>query len=274
LDTWRAALNGAEAVYATTVSRFAAHYENKGFNPAVMMPVYGMAESTLALTFPTVDRKYETLSVDRTKLDHEGRAVASSSPDAYVAVSVGYPVAGTTVRIGSASTEVLPERVVGDILVKTPSLMDGYFRNEKATSETIVDGWLRTGDLGFMDNGRLFIVGRAKEIIIKGGRNIYPYDVEQIAGEITGVNHGGVAAFARPNAEMGTDDLVVMAETREKEPAERERIIKEIRGELLAALSVKVDDVQLAAVGSLPRTTSGKIRRRDCANLSEKKEIS
>jgi acyl-CoA synthetase (AMP-forming)/AMP-acid ligase II len=274
LSSWRAALNGAEAVYSTTVSRFAEHYANKGFKQEVMMPVYGMAESTLAITFPKLDNKYQTLSVDRSQLDHQGKAVPSSSPDAYVAVSVGYPVAGTSVRISAPESPVVPERIVGEITVKTPSLMDGYFHNQQATDETISDGWLRTGDLGFIDSGRLFVVGRAKEVIIKGGRNIYPYDVEQIACEVAGVHPGGVAAFARPNQSSGTDDLVVMAETREKDPDARERIVKEIRGELLAALSVKVDDVQLGAVGSLPRTTSGKIRRRQCAFQSTQKQPS
>jgi fatty-acyl-CoA synthase len=274
LSSWRAALNGAEAVYPTTVSRFIEHYADKGFKPEAMMPVYGMAESTLAITFPKLDNKYQTLSVDRALLDHQGEAVPSFSPDTYVAVSVGYPVAGTSVRITAPDSQVAPERIVGEIMAKTPSLMDGYFHNPEATDETITDGWLRTGDLGFMDSGRLFIVGRAKEVIIKGGRNIYPYDVEQIAGEVAGVHHGGVAAFARPNQTSGTDDLVVMAETREKDPEARERIIKEIRGELLAALSVKVDDVQLGAVGSLPRTTSGKIRRRECALQSTQKQPS
>ncbi|MBN1652951.1 MAG: fatty acyl-AMP ligase [Deltaproteobacteria bacterium] len=274
LDSWRAALNGAEAVYPTTVSRFIEHYADKGISPEVMMPVYGMAESTLAITFPKLDNKYQTLSVDRALLDQRGKAAASTSADAYIAVSVGYPVAATSVRVTGSNSQAVDERIVGEIMVKSPSLMDGYFHNEKATSETISDGWLHTGDLGFMDNGRLFVVGRAKEVIIKGGRNIYPYDVEQIASEVSGVHHGGVAAFARPNPTTGTDDLVVMAETREKDPELRERIVKEIRGELLAALSVKVDDVQLGAVGSLPRTTSGKIRRRECALQSAQKQNS
>lgn len=272
LKSWRAALNGAEAVHSTSVKRFSEYFSVFGFDPQAMMPVYGMAESTLAIAFPKLSSKFETLNVDRITLEQQGKAVPSSSSDAYVAVSVGYPVAGTSIRISDPSSQSAPERVVGEILVKTASIMDGYFHNERATSEALSDGWLQTGDLGFMDKGRLFIVGRAKEVIIKGGRNIYPYDVEQIVGEIPGVHYGGVAAFARSNPDTGTDDLVVIAETREKDPEVRNRMTKEIRGELLAALSIKVDEVHLGAVGSLPRTTSGKIRRKECAKRSTSPE--
>lgn len=151
--------------------------------------------------------------------------------------------------------------------------MDGYFRNPEASQEAFQDGWLRTGDLGFIQDGRLFIVGRAKEVIIKAGRNFYPNDIEQVASEVEGVNRGGVAAFARPNRETGTDDLVVVAETREKDPATRENIVKEIRGELLAAIGVKADDIRVVGIGALPRTTSGKIRRKECARKISEGEL-
>jgi fatty-acyl-CoA synthase len=272
LDSWRAALNGAEPVHPATVQRFCNRYAGAGFDPGSVMPVYGMAEATLAITFPRLDRKYETLSVDREVLERDGEAVPGTAHDAYQAVSVGYPLAGTSVRIASSSGGTAVERTVGEVLVNSPCLMDGYYRNQEATAGALVDGWLHTGDLGFMDAGRLFIVGRAKEMIIKGGRNIYPYDVEQIAGEIKGVNPGGVAAFARPNPQTGTDDLVVYAETREKQEQARAGIAKEITGELLAALSIKADEVRMVAAGSLPRTTSGKIRRGECARRAARGE--
>lgn len=145
--------------------------------------------------------------------------------------------------------------------------MDGYFRNDDASAEAISGGWLRTGDLGFVDAGRLFVTGRAKDLIIKGGRNYYPYDVERVASEVAGVRAGGVAAFGRPNAETGTDDLVVVAESVHSDGERRAAIAKEVRAELLSVLGVKADDVIVCATGAVPRTTSGKIRRRDCAQL-------
>jgi fatty-acyl-CoA synthase len=265
LENWRAALNGSEAVHPATVKRFSDHYLAHRFDPQAMMPVYGMAETTLAVTFPHLDDKYQLLPVDRTALEERGQAINSSSADVYQAVSVGYPVAGMSVRVTSTAGQTVSERTVGEIRVAGPSLMDGYYRNEEASTATLDQGWLRTGDLGFIERGRLFIVGRAKEVIIKAGRNFYPYDIEQVAADVTGVSRGGVAAFARPNSETGTDDLVVVAESREKDPTERERIVKEIRGELLAAIGVKADEIRVVGIGALPRTTSGKIRRKECA---------
>lgn len=265
LGSWRSAMNGSEAVHPSTVKRFCERFAKDGFRPQSVMPVYGMAETTLAITFPGMDNTYETLCVDRAALEQRGQAVNSTAADAYEAVSVGRPVAGMSVRVTSPSGQVVTERTVGEVRVAGPSLMDGYFRNPEASNEAIQDGWLRTGDLGFMEAGRLFIVGRAKEVIIKGGRNFYPNDIEEVASDVNGVSRGGVAAFARPNADTGTDDLVVVAETREKDPASRERMVKEIRGELLAAIGVKADDIRVVPIGALPRTTSGKIRRKECA---------
>jgi acyl-CoA synthetase (AMP-forming)/AMP-acid ligase II len=183
------------------------------------------------------------------------------------AVCVGAPVAGTTVAIADEAGRLVGERAVGEVLVKGPSLMDGYFRDERASAEALRGGWLHTGDLGFLDAGRLYVVGRAKDLVIKAGRNLHPSDIERIVGELDGLRAGGVAAFGRMNEVTGTDDLVVVAETAASEPAERERIVKAIRGEVLAVLGVGVDEVRLKALGSIPRTTSGKVRRRECARL-------
>jgi len=267
LDSWRVALNGAEPVHARTVARFCDQFASRGFRQDVMMPVYGMAENTLAVAFPPLDRKFETVLIDRDALERDGLVRQSDQLHAYPAVSVGYPVAGTTVEIVDDEGRVVAEQTVGNIHISGPSLMNGYFRNEQASSEAIVGGALRTGDLGFVHEGRLFITGRAKEIIIKGGRNLHPYDIERVASDVDGVRAGGVAAFGRENAEIGTEDLVVVAETQFGEPERREKIASDVRAELLSILGIKPDDVRVCAVGSLPRTTSGKIRRRECARV-------
>jgi acyl-CoA synthetase (AMP-forming)/AMP-acid ligase II len=145
--------------------------------------------------------------------------------------------------------------------------MDGYFRNEAASAGAIVDGRLRSGDLGFVHGGRLFVTGRAKELIIKAGRNLHPADIERVASEVDGVRTGCVAAFGRPNTRTGTDDLVVVAETPHGDGPRRDRIASDIRAELLSVLGVKADDVRVCAMGSVPRTTSGKIRRGECARI-------
>lgn len=230
-----------------------------------------MAEATLAVTFPSLDRKMLTLEVDREDLEKAGRVTAKDG--GHPAVSVGSPVAGMQIEIVREDGAVVSERTVGEVRVAGPSLMDGYFANEEASAEVLSGGWLRTGDLGFMDGGRLFITGRAKELIIKGGKNLYPYDVERVAGDVEGVRQGGVAAFGRANPETGTEDLVVVAETAHGDDARREAIAKAVRAELLEVLGVKADAIRLCGVGKVPRTTSGKIQRRECARLFEAGEL-
>jgi acyl-CoA synthetase (AMP-forming)/AMP-acid ligase II len=265
LDTWRCALNGAEPVQTTSVSRFLARFAAQGFRADAPMPVYGMAEATLAVTFPSLATKMETLEVDRDAL--EARKIAQPAVGGHTAVSVGRPVAGMRIEVVGEDGRVLLERTIGDIRVAGPSLMDGYFGKDEASADAIAGGWLRTGDLGFVDGGRLFVTGREKELIIKGGRNVYPYDVERVAGDVEGVRQGGVAAFGRTNTDTGTEDLVVIAETSHRDREQREVIAKAMRGELLAVLGIKADEIRFCGVGKVPRTTSGKIRRRECARM-------
>jgi acyl-CoA synthetase (AMP-forming)/AMP-acid ligase II len=177
------------------------------------------------------------------------------------------------VEVTDDDGRIVPEGTVGEIRIAGPSLMDGYYRDEAKSAEAIAGGWLRTGDLGFMDDGRLFVTGRAKDLIIKGGRNIYPHDVERVAGDVAGVRQGGAAAFGRANAETGTEDLVVVVETTHADAERRDAIAKGVRAELLSVLGIKADDVRVCAVGQVPRTTSGKIRRRECARRVESGEL-
>jgi acyl-CoA synthetase (AMP-forming)/AMP-acid ligase II len=267
LSRWRRALNGSEPVLATTVRRFTGRFQGCGFDPAAMMPVYGMAECTLAVTFPRGDAGLEALALDRRALEDHGAVVPSQGGPAYDAVSVGVPVAGASVGVFDGAGQGLFEGAVGEVRVAGPSLMDGYYRNEEASAEALSGPWLRTGDLGFMHRGALYLVGRAREVIIKGGRNVYPYDLERVASEVRGVRAGAVAAFGRRNEAAGTDDVVLVLETSASDPAERERIAREVRGECLAALGIKADAVHLWPVGAIPRTTSGKIQRGACARV-------
>jgi len=267
LDRWRVALNGSEPVHEPTLQRFYEKFDSAGFNRQSMMPVYGMAEATLAVTFSPVGRGSKTVGVDRRSLEEGGRAVHSQATEARKAVSVGEPLAGMSVSVTDEAGRPIESGVVGEVRVRGPSLMDGYFRNDEASAAALKDGWLATGDLGFVADGNLYIVGRAKEMVIKAGRNLYPYDVERVVGELSGVRLGGVAAFGRENEQTGTDDLVVVAETNETDPSSREALMRSIRGEVLSVLGVGIDDVRLWPVGAVPRTSSGKIRRKECARL-------
>ena len=246
LDRVRVLLNGAEPVRPATVARFVDRFAPRGLRRDVVLPVYGMAESTLAVAFPSLA---------------DGCAIEDD------AVSVGSPVAGASIAVTDEAGRPLPESVVGEIRVSGPSLMDGYFRNERASAEALHDGWLRTGDLGRMDRGRLFVTGRAKDVIIQAGRNVFATDVERVAVEACGPRASMIAAFARKNDDRGTDDLVVLIETLERDAAGREAMATTVRGEVLAAIGARVDDVRFCAVGAAPRTTSGKIRRGECARF-------
>ncbi|MFO0558563.1 MAG: AMP-binding protein [Polyangiales bacterium] len=248
LSSLRCALNGAEPVLPTTLRRFDERFAQHRWTPRAMTPVYGLAENTLATAFSAV---HEAPSVRRFD-DRE-------------AVSCGGPVAATRIAIADERGRTLREGHIGRVRVASPSLMKGYFRNERATERALDGEWLDTGDLGVIDAGALYIVGRARDVIIKGGRNIHPYDVERVASDVTGVRPGSVAAFARSNVETGTDDLVIVIETTERDDGERARIAREVRGEVLSALGVKADDVRCWSAGSIPRTTSGKIQRHACA---------
>jgi acyl-CoA synthetase (AMP-forming)/AMP-acid ligase II len=156
------------------------------------------------------------------------------------------------------------EREVGEILIKSPSLMQGYYHNPEETDKVIKDGWLHTGDLGFVSRGRLFITGRAKEMIIKRGRNYYPYDIERAASEIKGVRKGCLVAFAIPNGETGTEDLVLVCETRETGEQRKQQIEKAVASEVLSAVGAKPDQVLLVPPRSIPKTSSGKLQRLLC----------
>jgi acyl-CoA synthetase (AMP-forming)/AMP-acid ligase II len=246
LDRVRVLLNGAEPVREATVERFVDQFGAHGLRRDVILPVYGMAESTLAVAFPPLDARFFV---------------------AERAVSVGSPVAGTTLAVTDEAGRPLAERAIGEIRIRGASLMDGYFRNERASRAALSDGWLSSGDLGFIDEGRLFITGRAKDVIIQAGRNVFATDVERVTLEACGDVGAASAAFARRNEETGTDDLVVLIETTERDDARRAAIAVAVRGEVLSALGARVDDVQFCGVGTAPRTTSGKIRRSACADL-------
>lgn len=268
LDSLRLALNGAEPVHASTVRRFAAALETNGLSPTISLPVYGMAECTLAVSFAEPGALH-TMSVDRARLEHDGVVMGATGDDAREVVSVGAPVAGTSVRVADEAGNTLPTGRVGVLRVRGTSVMNGYFRNDDASASALAGGWLDTGDLGFIADGRVYVTGRAKDLIIQGGRNVYPYDLERIATEAGDLRAGGVVAFGRTGDDSGTESIVLVAECSEKDPAKREALVRELRGAILAILGVKVEDIHLVPLGAVPRTTSGKARRRECARLLE-----
>jgi acyl-CoA synthetase (AMP-forming)/AMP-acid ligase II len=266
LSAWRWAMNGAEPVNYRTLVDFERAYKPYGFDLRNMYPVYGLAESSLAVTFPRPGQgvRYET--VDRRELAN-GRAVLASGKGSMAVVSVGRAVPGHYVTVVGPEGEQLPEREVGHIVVHGPSVMAGYFENAEATEQVVRDGWLWTGDLGYFADQNLYVTGRAKDLIIVRGRNLYAEDIERVAERIDGVRLGGVVAFGILDAEQEAERVVVICETKASDPAAREAIGRQVAERVSEYCEVVVDEVVLVDSGTIPKTSSGKRQRAHCREL-------
>jgi 1-acyl-sn-glycerol-3-phosphate acyltransferase len=264
LSSWRCALNGAEPVNPDTLERFARRFAPYGFRREALMPVYGLAENSVALCFPPVGRGPVARPVAREPFEREGRAEAAAAedPSAIRFVSVGSPVPGHEVRILDDAGSDLPDRRVGRLVFRGPSMTSGYYRQPEATAAVMLPGgWMDSGDLAFRAEGEVHIAGRRKDLIIKAGRNLVPQEIEELAASVEGIRKGCVAAFGVDRAELGTESLVVVAETRAVDAAERERIEAAVVDRVAAALGIPPDVVCLVPPGAVPKTSSGKIRR-------------
>lgn len=264
LSSWRCALNGSEPVSAATLDRFVARFARHGFRREALMPVYGLAECSVALCFPPLGRGPLVDRVAREPFARECRAVeaAPDDPSALTFVSVGRALPGHEVRIVDDARSEVGERVVGRLHFRGPSCMRGYFHNDEATARAVLaDGWIDSGDQAYVAAGEIFITGRLKDLIIKGGRNIVPQEVEEVAGVVAGVRKGCVAAFGVPDESGGTERLVVLAESHAAATGERDRLAREVIAAVAAGVGVPPDDVRVVAPGVVPKTPSGKIRR-------------
>ena len=269
LSCLRATLNGAEPVQPETLEGFSRRFQPYGLRAEALMPVYGLAESSLAVTIPPLRRRPLLDPIDRGALEGTGRAEPASgqSVNPLTFVSAGRPLAGHQVRIVGRAGNPLPDRVQGHIQCRGPSVMQGYFGRAEATAEVLEEGWLKTGDLGYLADGELFVTGRVKDIIIQGGRNIYPQELEHIAGDVEGVRRGCVAAFGVSGRRLAGERLVLVAETRRTEPEQKEKLAAAIRERMDSQLGVPLDEVVLVPPQSVPKTSSGKIRRDNCRRL-------
>ena len=267
LRSWRAALNGAEPVQAGTLQRFAERFARCGFRREAFLPVYGLAEASLAVSAPKVGSGYRVDRIEREALESEGRAVpAKTGSTALEFVSAGKPLADIQVRIVVSGGRDADERVVGQLWFKSPSATGGYYRNEVATRALMrEEGWLDSGDRAYWADGEIYITGRAKDVIIKAGRNLFPQEIEEVAGGVPGVRTGCVVAFGIADARGGTERLVIAAEVRN--PADAKRIAAEIVREVDQRIGAPPDAVEIVAPHSIPKTSSGKLRRSETRRL-------
>jgi 1-acyl-sn-glycerol-3-phosphate acyltransferase len=275
LSTWRMALSGAEPVRPDTVRRFTERFAPCGFRPGAMTPVYGLAEAAVALTFPPLGRGPLVDRVDRQELVRSGRAepAGRDDPAPLRFVSCGRPLAGYQVRVVDAAGEELGERREGRVEFTGPSATSGYFGNDEATRALRRAGWLDTGDLGYLADGELYLTGRSKDIIIRAGRNLHPEELEDAVGDLADVRKGCVAVFATTDARLGTERLVVLAESRADDPQSITRLRQEITAMTVDLLGTPPDDVVVAPPGTVLKTSSGKIRRAACRQLYEAGDV-
>ncbi|RDE19534.1 acyl-phosphate glycerol 3-phosphate acyltransferase [Motiliproteus coralliicola] len=274
LSCWRAALNGAEAVNPATLRRFSERLRPYGLRPQAMLPVYGLAESSVGLAFPPIEREPLIDRVQREPLMRDSQALAAADDESQALefVSVGRPLSGHQIRIVDALGNELPERQQGDVEFQGPSTTSGYFRNNEQTRKLFRGDWLDSGDRGYMAGGELFITGRSKDIIIRAGRNLYPHELEQAVSELAGIHKGGVAVFASPQPQ-GVEQLVIVAETREQDRQERDQLQQQIQQLCLTLLGAMADKVVLAPLHSVPKTSSGKVRRAACRELYQRDQL-
>ncbi|MFN0088610.1 MAG: fatty acyl-AMP ligase [Blastocatellia bacterium] len=269
LSCLRVAGCGAEPIHAPTLRGFAERLAPAGFRAEAFMPSYGLAESTLAISLHRMGTPLRTEIIHTADLKR-GKAIPTTEQNGggKEIVSCGLPIPDHQLAILDEEGAPLPEREIGEVVIKGPSVTSGYFRNPEATAAAWRDGWLRTGDLGYLADGALFICGRSKELIIIRGANYYPQDIEWAVRDLPGVKRGNVAAFGVN--EGGDERLVILAEADAREAA---ALRTEIANRIRETVGLEVHRVMPVPPGTLMRTTSGKLQRSKMKQLYEQGEL-
>jgi len=263
LSHMRIWLNGAEPVDPETFRSFFTAGEKHGLSPKGAFPAFGMAEVCIAGCFPEPGAGLLTDWVDKAALEHDRLAVPveSDADGATELVLLGKPVPGLEIEIIDCTTgEVCADRQVGELKITGNSLTSGYYEQPQETAELIVDGWLHTGDLAYTVDGSLVVCGRIKDVIIVGGRNVFPQDIEKVAGEVEGVRTGNVIAFG-VEGRQGAQNIIVVAEARSADLAEVARMTSSV---VTDSVGIPPKRVILVEPGTVPKTSSGKLQRTAC----------
>jgi acyl-CoA synthetase (AMP-forming)/AMP-acid ligase II len=261
LSSWRVALCGAETVVADVMRAFADRFARWGFRPDALTPVYGLSEAALAVTFTDPGRGMVSRRFDRRAL---AAGIARETDDGREIVSMGRPVPGFSLRIEDDYGNMMCEGKVGRVLCQGPSLMNGYLGYPEATAQAMRGGWLDTGDAGFLSRGELFLAGRRKDILLIRGSNHSPEEVEGAAQAAAGVRAGCVVAVSWLPEGADGERLLVLAEARRNTGASRfPAIAHACRESILKATGLVAERVIVLPAGTLPRTSSGKLRRQD-----------
>ena len=270
LSRWRTAGNGADMIRPDVMQNFVNAFAGAGFRASAFTPSYGLAEATLAVTVMPPGEGIRVELVEEERLSGAGRDL--SRPARYRAiVNCGKALPDMDIEIRGEGDTIRGDHQIGKVWCRGPSVMHSYFRNQEATDECLVDGWLDTGDMGYMADGYLFIVGRAKDMIIINGKNHWPQDIEWAVEQLPGFNHGDIAAFA-VETENGEEAPAVLVHCRVSDPEERIKLHEQIRDKVRAITGMNCV-VELVPPRTLPRTSSGKLSRAKAKRLYLSGEI-
>ena len=266
LSTWRIAGIGGEMVWPEVLQAFSECFAPSGFDGKAFLPSYGLAESTLAVTFPRLGSGVRVDHIDRAAYESQADALPAepkTNGSAYKArafVFCGSALPGHEVEVRGPSGQALPDRKIGRICVRGPSVMQGYYDNPEASEGVMLaDGWMDTGDLGYLVEGELVITGRSKDLIICNGHNIWPQDLEWTVEKLPGIRPGCVAAFS-VDLEQDSEKVVVIAETRLSEEQEQQLLVQDILFNIRRTAGVECQAI-LVPPRSLTFTSSGKLSR-------------
>jgi fatty-acyl-CoA synthase len=271
LGRWRVAGNGADMIRPDVMQAFVDAFAEAGFDARAFLPSYGLAEATLAVSIMPPGEGIVVELVEETELSGGGSAMAGRPQRYRAVVNCGVPAREMEIEIRDEDGNRLPDRAIGKVWCRGPSVMVGYFRDQEATDACLVDGWLDTGDMGYMSGGYIYIVGRAKDMIIINGRNHWPQDIEWAVEQLPGFKAGDIAAFAITTP-GGEETPAVLVQCRTTDPQERSRLREEIR-ERVRAITGMNCVVELVPPKTLPRTSSGKLSRSKARNLYLSGEI-
>ncbi len=270
LSRWRLAGNGADMIRPDVMQGFVDAFADAGFPATAFLPSYGLAEATLAVSIMPPGEGIRVELVEETQLS--GVPAGQDRPQRYRAiVNCGKPVKDMTIEIREEDGTPLPERAIGKVWCTGPSVMVGYFRDQAATDACMADGWLDTGDMGYLSDGYIYIVGRAKDMIIVNGRNHWPQDIEWAVEQLPGFKQGDIAAFAITTP-GGEETPAVLVQCRTSDVEERTRLRDEIRDRVRAVTGMNCV-IELIPPRTLPRTSSGKLSRAKARNLYLSGEI-
>jgi acyl-CoA synthetase (AMP-forming)/AMP-acid ligase II len=262
LSSLRAVINCSEPMMLSSHERFLQRFKPYGLKASALATCYAMAENVFAVSQDGIDKPVTLDWIDRRGLLVEKVAhPASQGIDSICMVSAGKPLENTQVQIVDEKGNPLPERVIGEIALKSDCMLSEYYKRPDLTQAAFLDGWYLTGDLGYLANGEVYITGRKKDLIIVGGKNIYPQDIERIAGEVEGVYPGRVVAFGVLNEDLGTEEVVVVAETEEVDPQRKLEISEQICFQVNRSSDIVLRKAVLVERGWLLKTSSGKIAR-------------